>query len=128
MKSDTKDKVRVTVTLNRESDPAWFAYISEISSGRARAELLRRHLKSPPSLSHHEPVSDQADVARTQTIESNLQPVPEAKPVEATTSESKPAKQLKIQESSGAGEIKVKQRTRGALAVGMIASGNKTWE
>lgn len=49
MKNDSDDHVRVTVTFRRESNPAWYSRLKNISSGRDRAEVLRKHL-SPPHL------------------------------------------------------------------------------
>ena len=47
MKTDTDDSIRVTITLNRESNPEWFVVLKNIRSGRARAEIVRKHLATP---------------------------------------------------------------------------------
>jgi len=48
----TKDGVmRVVVTIREDTRPDWFRVLQNVSSGQARAELLRAHL-TPPS-EHH---------------------------------------------------------------------------
>ena len=47
MKTDTDDSIRVTITLNRESNPEWYVVLKNIRSGRARAEIVRKHLATP---------------------------------------------------------------------------------
>lgn len=47
MKTDTENSIRVTITLNRESNPEWFFLLSSVVSGRARAEIVRKHLATP---------------------------------------------------------------------------------
>ena len=127
MKNDTTQTVRVTVTFNQDNDPEWVETLNRMTNGRAKAELLRRHLNPPP------PFRGKAVAKALELpIESIAPPVAKVKPVskaiQVATTEQEMAQSVVTDEPSSAGEKKPKQRTRGALAGGMIASGDTTWE
>ena len=129
MKNDTTQTVRVTVTFNQDNDPEWVETLNRMTNGRAKAELLRRHLNPPP------PFRGKAVAKVAEALEPQLElmapPVAKAKPARkaspVATTEQEMAQSVVAEEPSSAGEKKPKQRTRGALAGGMITSGNKTW-
>ena len=129
MKNDTTQTVRVTVTFNQDNDPEWVETLNRMTNGRAKAELLRRHLNPPPPFRG----KAVAKVAETLAlpIESIAPPVAKVKPVskaiQVATTEQEVAQPLVTEASSSASEKKPRQRTRGALAGGMLASGEKTW-
>ena len=73
----TKDGgMRVVVTIREDTRPDWFRVLQNVSSGQARAELLRAHL-APPSEHHlfevRRRVEDKPDAppARTEKINSS---------------------------------------------------------
>lgn len=70
MKTDTEDTVRVTVTLNRMSDPEWYELIKSIKNGRTRADVLRRHLRLP-TISIASPAKPSASKLPTQPTQSD---------------------------------------------------------
>ena len=119
----------MTVTFNQENDPEWVETLNRMTNGRAKAEMLRRHLNPPPPFKG-KAVAKVAEVFEL-PIESIAPPVAKVKPARkaslVATTEQEVAHSLGAEEPSSAGEKKSKQRTRGALANGMIASGNKTW-
>ena len=129
MKNDTTQTVRVTVTFNQENDPEWVETLNRMTNGRAKAEMLRRHLNPPPPFKG-KAVAKVAEAFEL-PIESIARPVAKVKPVsnaiQVATTEQEVAQPLVTEASSSAGEKKPKQRSRGALAGGMITSGNKTW-
>lgn len=45
--STTEKTVRVGITFNAEIHPEWFDLLSRVTSGRARAEIVRAHLSLP---------------------------------------------------------------------------------
>lgn len=135
MKSDTDDKVRVTVTLNRQSDPAWFTFIKSITSGRARAEILRRYLKPPPgaAASLHIPIEPTVAGAGQVPAWDQTEAVTQSTAVAATTpfaesrrsgkAETSTANPPKKKEASGVLEKKPAPAKRGGMAAAIMSSG-----
>ena len=117
--AQNKDSIVVVLTISRKKMPRWYEYLSMITSGHVRAELIRAHLMPPGRAGILRFAEDHPEQHNDRNTEQHEQAHPTGTDLAGPTTPAGPQAQQYHHEA---------KKEAGGLASSFIREGNVKWE